>query len=176
MPSNHLILCRPLLLPSIFLIIRVFQMSQFFTSSGQSTGVSASTSVFPVNTQDWFLLGWTGWLSLQSKSQESSPTSQFKSINSSALSFLYSPTLMYAILHLPCTEILPFLSLQCWLGYGWPQGDCRTIQACLTFSYINIKESFFSIERKDFVGIVIAGMNFQLDICSRLTCSCCLPT
>ena len=44
-----------------------FQMSQFFTSGGQSTRVSASTSVFPVNTQDWSPLGWTVWISLQSK-------------------------------------------------------------------------------------------------------------
>ena len=42
-----------------------FQMSQLFTSGGQSTGVSASTSVLPMNTQDWFPLGWTGWISLQ---------------------------------------------------------------------------------------------------------------
>ena len=44
-----------------------FQISQFFTSGGQSIGVSASTSVLPVNTQDWSRLGWTGWISLQSK-------------------------------------------------------------------------------------------------------------
>ena len=44
-----------------------FQMSQFFASSGQSTGVSASTSVLPMNTQDWSPLEWTGWISLQSK-------------------------------------------------------------------------------------------------------------
>ena len=44
-----------------------FQMIQFFTSSGQSTGVSASTSVLPMNTQDWSPLGRTGWISLQSK-------------------------------------------------------------------------------------------------------------
>ena len=44
-----------------------FQMSQFFTSGGQRFGVSASTSVLPMNTQDWFPLGWTGWVSLQSK-------------------------------------------------------------------------------------------------------------
>ena len=44
-----------------------FQMSQTFTSGGQNTGVSASTSVLPMNTQDWFPLGWTGWISLQSK-------------------------------------------------------------------------------------------------------------
>ena len=44
-----------------------FQMSQFFASGGQRFGVSASASVLPVNIQDWFPLGWTGWISLQSK-------------------------------------------------------------------------------------------------------------
>ena len=44
-----------------------FQMSQFFASSGQSIGVSASASVLQMNIQDWFPLGWTGWISLQSK-------------------------------------------------------------------------------------------------------------
>ena len=44
-----------------------FQMSRCFTSGGQSTGVSASASVLPVNIQDWLPLGWTGWISLQSK-------------------------------------------------------------------------------------------------------------
>ena len=61
MPSNHLILCHPLLLPpSIFLSIRVFPMSQF-SSGGQSIGVSASASVLPMNIQDWFPLWLTGW-------------------------------------------------------------------------------------------------------------------
>ena len=44
-----------------------FQMSQLFSSGGQSFGVSTSTSVLPMNIQDWFPLGWTGWISLQSK-------------------------------------------------------------------------------------------------------------
>ena len=72
-----------------------FQMSQLSASGGQSIGVSASTSVLPMNTQNWSPLGWTGWISVQSKglSKESSPTPQFKNVNSSALSFLYSPTL-----------------------------------------------------------------------------------
>ena len=69
-----------------------FQMSQLFTSGGQSIGVSASTSALPMNTQDWSPLEWTGWISLQD-SQEPSPTPEFKSINSFAFSFLYSPTL-----------------------------------------------------------------------------------
>ena len=44
-----------------------FQMTQFFTSGGQRIGVSASTSILPMNIQDWFPLGWIGWISLQSK-------------------------------------------------------------------------------------------------------------
>ena len=68
MSSNHLILCHPLfLLRQSFPALESFQMSQLFTSGGQSIKVSASTSVLQVNTQDWSLLGWTGWISLQSK-------------------------------------------------------------------------------------------------------------
>ena len=68
MPSNHLILFHPFLLPhSTFPSIRAFQMSQLFTSGGQSIGVPPSTSVLPMNIQDWFPLGWTGWISLQYK-------------------------------------------------------------------------------------------------------------
>ena len=68
MPSNHLILCHPLLLlPSTFPSIRSFQMSQFFALGSQNIGVSASASVFPMNIQDWVPSGWTGWISLQSK-------------------------------------------------------------------------------------------------------------
>ena len=63
MPSNHLILGHPLfLLPSIFASIKVFSKE-----SGQNIGVSALASVLPMNIQDWFPLGWTGWISLQSK-------------------------------------------------------------------------------------------------------------
>ena len=71
-----------------------FPVSQLFAWGGQSTGVSTSASVLPMNTQDWSALGWTGWSpSIPRDFQESSPTPQFKSINSSALSFLHSPTL-----------------------------------------------------------------------------------
>ena len=95
MPSNHLICCHPLLfLPQSFPASRSFQMCQFFTSRGQSTGVSASASVLPINIQDWFPLGWTGWISLQTKglSRVFSNTTVQKH-QSLALSFLYSPTL-----------------------------------------------------------------------------------
>ena len=68
MPSNHLILCHPLLLPpSVFPRSGSFQMSQLFASSGQKIGVLASTSVLSMNTLDWFPLGWSAWISLQSK-------------------------------------------------------------------------------------------------------------
>ena len=53
--------------PQPFPASRSFQMSQLFTSGGQTIGVSASASVLPMNTQDWSRLGWTGWISLQSK-------------------------------------------------------------------------------------------------------------
>ena len=95
MPSNHLILCHPLssCLQS-FPASGSFPVSWFFPSGGQTIGVSTSASVLPMNIQDWFPLGLTGLTSLQSLlSQESSPTSQFKSISSSVLSFPYSPTL-----------------------------------------------------------------------------------
>ena len=90
MPSNHLILCHRLLfLPSIFPSI---QMSQFFASGGQSIGASALAPILLMNIQDWFPLGWTGWISVQAKGLSFPTTPQFKSINSSVLSFLYSPT------------------------------------------------------------------------------------
>ena len=68
--------CQPTILSSVihfssclqsFPASGAFQMSQFFPSGGQSIGVSASTSVLTMNTQDWTPSGWTGWISLQSK-------------------------------------------------------------------------------------------------------------
>ena len=53
--------------PQSFPASGCFQMSQLFASGGQSIGVLASTSALPMNTQDWSPLGWTGWISLQSK-------------------------------------------------------------------------------------------------------------
>ena len=73
-----------------------FPMSQFFAPGGQSIEVSASASVLAMNIQDWFSLGWTGWISLQSKGlSRVFLTPQFKSINSLTLSFVYSPTLTF---------------------------------------------------------------------------------
>ena len=69
MPSSHLILYRPLLLPpSIFPSIRVFSNGVSYSHQVIKVfGVSASASVLPMNTQDWSPLGWTGWISLNSK-------------------------------------------------------------------------------------------------------------
>ena len=67
MPPNHLMLCYSLLLPSNFSSIRVFSTESVLSIRWPSIGVSASASVFPMNIQDWFPLGWIGWISLQSK-------------------------------------------------------------------------------------------------------------
>ena len=95
MPSSHLILCHPLLLlPPIPPSIKSFPMSQLFAWGGLSIGVSASASVLLMNTQDRSLYnGLIGSPWSPRDSQESSPTPQFKSINSLVLSFLHSPTL-----------------------------------------------------------------------------------
>ena len=91
MPSNHLILCRPLLLPSIFPSIRVFfNESALHIWWPKCWNFSISPSM---NSQGWFPLGWTGSYCTPRDSQESSSTPQFKSINSLVFSFLYSPTL-----------------------------------------------------------------------------------
>ena len=93
MPPNHLIFCRPLLLPSsIFPISGTFPVSWLVPSGGQIIGASAS--VLLMNSQGWLPLGWTGLISLLSKdSQESSPAPHFEGISSSALSLFYCPAL-----------------------------------------------------------------------------------
>ena len=68
MPSRHPILCHPFSSCSqSFPASRSFPMSHLFASGDRSIGAWASASVLPVNIQDWFPLGWTGWISLQSK-------------------------------------------------------------------------------------------------------------
>ena len=67
-PSSHLVLCFPFSsCPQSFPTSWSFLMNWLFTSGGQSIGVSAAASVLPMVIQDWFSLGWTGWISLQSK-------------------------------------------------------------------------------------------------------------
>ena len=92
MPSNHLILCYPPFLPSIFPSIRVLSNESALHLRCQSIGASAS--VLPVNIQGWFPLGSTGFICSLRDSQESSSTPQFESINSFVLCLLYGPTLI----------------------------------------------------------------------------------
>ena len=94
MQSNHFILCYPLFL----LEWGSFPVIQVFASDGQSIGASASATVLQMNIQDWFPLNWQVWPPCYPRdSQESSPTPQFKSINSSAFSFTYSPTVTWLL-------------------------------------------------------------------------------
>ena len=95
MTSRHLILCRPLLLlPPIPPSIRVFPNESTLRTRWPKYWSFSFTSVLPINTQDWSPLGWSGWISLQSKGlSRVFPTPWFKSVNSLVLSFLYSPTL-----------------------------------------------------------------------------------
>ena len=80
--------CCPLLLPpSVFPRIRVFSKKSVLHIRWQSIGVSASASVLLMNIQDWFPLGWTGWISLKSK--------ELSRVFSKVLSILYSPTLTF---------------------------------------------------------------------------------
>ena len=93
MPSIHLIFYHPLLLQS-FPASGSFPMNHFFTSGGQSFGVSASASVLPLSIQDLFPFGWAGLISLLSKGlSRIFPKTTVQSINSSVLSLLYGLTL-----------------------------------------------------------------------------------
>ena len=90
-----------------------FQMSQFFALGGQSIGVSASTSVLPMNIQDWFPLRWTGWISLQSKGLSSffsNTTVQKHQFFSTQLSLESN------------SHIHTWLLEKLWL---WPDGPCQ---------------------------------------------------
>ena len=88
-PSHLLIFCHPfLLLPSVFPASGSFPMCRLFASGGQNIRASVSASVLPMNIQDWFPLGWTGWFSLQSKGLFRSLLRQFESTSFSVLSLL----------------------------------------------------------------------------------------
>ena len=104
-----------------------FQMSQLLASGGQSIGVSASTSVLPMNTQDWSPLnGLVASPCSPGDSQESSPTPQFKSINSSGLSFLDSPTLTFIHDHWRNHSLESTYFKTCWDFTGSP-----VVETCL---------------------------------------------
>ena len=134
MLSNHLILCCP-----FFCCLQSFPasgsslMSQLFALGGQSTGTAASASVLLMNIQDWFPLGLTGLIFQSKDCCESTPTSQFKSINSLALSLLYGPILIFIhdywkivyvncnLLIYPSPYVFPFITIiwfwDLWVGF-----------------------------------------------------------
>ena len=91
MPSNHLILCHPLLLPSIFPGIRVFSNESALRIRWPNIGVSTSTSVLPMNTQDWSPLGWNGWISLSKRLSRIFSSTTLQKHQPLVLSLLYGP-------------------------------------------------------------------------------------
>ena len=87
-----------------------FQMSQFFPSGGQSTGVSASISVLSMNIQDWFPLGWTDWISLQSKGLSRIHTFNFSSsLQRGLYHFTYTGSSLEHYLLFPPSHLLHYL-------------------------------------------------------------------
>ena len=114
-------------------------MSQLLAWGGQSIGVSALASVLPKNTEDWSLLEWTGWISLQSKGlSRVFSTPQFKSINSLVFSFLHSPTLTSIHDHWK-NHILSLKRKNKWLYCSFRNCD---IMLVLTYS---VSTNFFRI-------------------------------
>ena len=138
MPSNHLIFCCSLLLPSIFPCIRVFSNElalhirwpeywSFSFSISPSTEYSGLIS---------FRMDWLDLLAVQGTSQESSPTPQFKSINSLVLSFLYSPALtrrtlvskvMSLLLNILSRLVITFLPRSKCILISWLQSPSAVI-------------------------------------------------
>ena len=174
MPSNHFIFCCPLLLlPSIFPSIRVFQMSQFFASGGQSIGISTSASVLPMNIQDWFPLGWTGWISLQTKglSRISSNTTVQKHNN-----FLYvlyfrletkkigyefisawSIFIIGCTMHLLCCSILIYFLSFCFFLPFFPTFAFLSLSLLFLYHQFSISVSF----ALSFLGNLFRGFRMQ---------------
>ena len=100
MPSNHLILCRPQLLPpSVFPSIRVFSNESALCIKWPKYWIAASASFLPMNIQDWSPLEWTGWISLQSKGLwRGFSKTTVQNISSSALSFFFTVQLSHPYL------------------------------------------------------------------------------
>ena len=133
-----------------------FLMSQFFASDGQSTGVSALISVIPINIQDWFPLGWTGWISLQ-LSQWCHPTISFSVVpfsfclQSFAASGSFPRSQLFAsggqsIGVSALISVLP-MNIQDWfpLGWtGWISLQSKGLSRVLSNTTVQ-KHKFFSI-------------------------------
>ena len=114
--------CHPTILSSVitfsshlqsFAASGSFQMSQIFASGGQSTGDSASTSVLPMNIQDWSPLGWSGWISLQSKGL----SRVFSNTSSKASVFQHSAFFIVQLSH-PYMTTRKTIALNRWIFVG----------------------------------------------------------
>ena len=122
-----------------------FLMSQFFASGGQSIGVSASASIFPINSLDWFPLGWTGWISLQSK-QLSRVFSNTTIQKHQFLSAQLSLQLSHSYITTGKTTVLTRQSLQNWyfkkilhVIYSSVNGETKSNHESLAKYYIIFK-------------------------------------
>ena len=115
MPSNHPTLCHPLLLPpSIFSSIRVFSSESVLCIRWPSIGALVSASVLPINIQDWSPLGWTGWISLQSKVL----SRVFSNIASSKASILWHPAFFIVQFSHPYVTTGKTTALTRWIFVG----------------------------------------------------------
>ena len=161
MPSNHLILCSPLLfLPSILPHIVSFPMSQLFASGDQSIGASASASVLPMNIQGWFPLGLTGLIPLIPRdSQESSPASQLKNINSSSPRLFYGPAL---------TSVH-----DCWKNHSFNYMDLYQKSDVSAFYYaVWVCHNFSSKEQVSFNFMVLITVHSDFGAQENKVCHC----
>ena len=144
MPFNHLIPCRPLLLPLIFPNIRVFSNKLVLHIREPSIGASASASVLPMNIQAWFPLRLTGLISWCPRdSQESSLAPQFESINSLALSH----TAYKIFIPQPGTESMPS-AVEAWHRRHWTTREAPMLNFLVSsprIPYIsNFKWNYFT--------------------------------
>ena len=137
MPTNHLIFCNPLLLsPSIFSPSGSFPVSQFFPSGGQNIGVSASTSVLPMTIQDWFHLGWTGWVLRDEVPEVQGTLKSLLQHHSSKASILWHSVLSIVQLSHPYMTTGKAISLTRWTFVGKVMSLLFNMPSRLVITYL----------------------------------------
>ena len=136
-------------------------MSQILASGGQSTGVSASTSVLPMNIQDWFALGWTGWISLQSEEL----SRVFSNTKTASLAPLQSGSARGNL----CCDIVPRDPEAGFHGLGfemllWPLKRCSV-------SFLEIKQSLMVRRKVSWISVLRRPINYPAMNCG-LSANC----
>ena len=160
-PSNHLILCHPLLIClQFFPESRYFPMSWLFTSGGQSIGVSAS--VFPMNIQGWFPLELTGLISLQSKGLSSvfSKTTAWKHQFLRAQPSNWALSNLTGLSHIHKTSISPLLTmpkpLTVWItincGKFWGRWEYQCTWLTSWETYVQVRKQQLELDKKQQTG------------------------